>query len=429
MARIQAGSTLVNQYTPPFVVSDYVAQGWELVWNDTLQAFEAVDPLANVTEGGFSSIESALFPNVTQQVFVVSWVAASKQSLVITIQGVKQQQDAYTYMADSASGTTTVTLSDTVLNETVEILGLQADGGASVEVYQETAIAAQTLFPAAGSIGWYPPSEQSLIVTLDGVKQNSSEYSVVPNATYTGAQVQLTAAPGDGVVVEILGITTTGETIASPVLMANALTDAAPTTLGLYKAKSVTGETQVFTLKNLSAGANITLADGAGSNSVEITATQPLLAETATGGGTSLFDTLDQDAPVFRKLLAADGSNMALSVAGADNPIAIAYNHGYLADAGPTITLTDPGNVNVRLVHVTHSGPVTVNLAAASSFAQGDKITIKDGNGTGGTNTITISPNGTDEINGVNADIDLTTANAYITLYSDGTHWHIIGQG
>ena len=76
-----------------------------------------------------------------------------------------------------------------------------------------------------------------------------------------------------------------------------------------------------------------------------------------------------------------------------------------------------------------NSGPVTVNLPAGSSVTAGDTITIKDGNGTGGTNNITVSPNGTDEINGVNADVILNTANAYITLYSNGTHWHIIGQG
>ena len=96
MARIQAGSTLVNQYAPPFVVSDSVANGWELVWNDTLQAFEAVDPNANVVEGGFSNIYSSVFLSARQQVFVVPWAADSKQSLVITIDGVKQNQTAYT---------------------------------------------------------------------------------------------------------------------------------------------------------------------------------------------------------------------------------------------------------------------------------------------------------------------------------------------
>ena len=135
MARINAGSTLVNQYAPPFVVSDYVAQGWELQWNETLLAFEAVDPNLNVVESGFDSIEVALYPNVTQQVFVVPWEAASKESIYVTIQGLKQHQDAYTVITNTGSGTTTVTLSETVSSEDVEILGLQASGGASIEVY------------------------------------------------------------------------------------------------------------------------------------------------------------------------------------------------------------------------------------------------------------------------------------------------------
>ena len=71
MARIQAGNTLVNQYAPPFVVSDNVTTGWELRWNDTLKAFEAYDPSASIIEGGFSSIESSIFLATRQQVFVV----------------------------------------------------------------------------------------------------------------------------------------------------------------------------------------------------------------------------------------------------------------------------------------------------------------------------------------------------------------------
>ncbi len=124
MARIQAGSTLVNQYAPPFVVSDSVAQGWELVWNDTLQAFEAVDPSANTIDAGFDEINVATFPNVTQQVFVVPWAADSKESLIITIDGVKQHQDAYVVNTiDTASNTTTRTRSEGLTDVTVEMLG------------------------------------------------------------------------------------------------------------------------------------------------------------------------------------------------------------------------------------------------------------------------------------------------------------------
>lgn len=44
MSKISAGSTHVQQYAPPFVVSNLVADNWELRWNEKLKAFEAYDP-------------------------------------------------------------------------------------------------------------------------------------------------------------------------------------------------------------------------------------------------------------------------------------------------------------------------------------------------------------------------------------------------
>jgi hypothetical protein len=602
MARIQAGSTLVNQYAPPFVVSDSVAQGWELQWNETLKAFEAVDPNANVINAGFDEINSALFADVTQQVFVVPWAADSKESLIITIDGVKQHQDAYTVYIDTASNTTTITLSDTVSNETVEVVGLQTIGGAGIELFGPQAVdTVSGTVDAYYQLGWYAPEKESLIVTIDGVKQATNTYSIIPapdtNYTQTrltfpdrridfqadtgivspvittnvahgfetGAGVYYNAAGGTkiaeltedtvlyyvrsisaftlslhptlvdadgntnaitltpggdeahiltliagpylsinsdtiarvsggtgysagdtlkistgtaateavitvlsetgGVIdpvegvgfsltligeyiifpspnepattttltgggagatfnvypdrpqIEVIGITTTGETPASPVDATNL---GAGAVFGLYDSKTVTNDTQILNFKSLAAGTNVTLVDSG--TSVSITADNPVFAETATGGGTSLFDTFDQDAPVFRKVIAGD--NIALSVAGADNPIVIAQNFNYLSSADATITLTTE-----RLVNVLPAGATTVNLPAASTVTAGDTVTIKDANGTALTNNIAVTPNGTDDIDGVNAAVTLNTARAYITLYSDGTDWHIIGQG
>jgi len=201
MARINAGSTLVNQYAPPFVVSDYVAQGWELQWNETLLAFEAVDPNLNVVESGFDSIEVALYPNVTQQVFVVPWEAASKKSIYVTIQGLKQHQDAYTVITNTGSGTTTVTLSETVSSEDVEILGLQASGGASIEVFGPVNADADVpnTAQAAFDLGWLAASKQSLLVSIDGVKQDTSAYSIAPNSNATDTTLTFTESPSMGV--------------------------------------------------------------------------------------------------------------------------------------------------------------------------------------------------------------------------------------
>jgi hypothetical protein len=608
MARIQAGSTLVNQYAPPFVVSDSVAQGWELQWNETLQAFEAVDPNANVINAGFDTIESAIFADVTQQVFVVPWTAASKESLIITIDGVKQHTDVYTIFADSASNTTTITLSDTVSNETVEVVGLQTTGGASVELFPAAEVdTIPGTVDAYYVLNWFAPTTESVIVSVDGVKQHTNTYSVVPEPGSNYTQTRLTFsdrridfqadtgpdaggdfittdvahgyedgqgvyysnrggtdvpgltdgtlyyvnsitaftlslhttkadAVGDanrvditgvggaethtltlvsgpylsidsdlialvnggtgynvgdtikisggtgateavitvlsetgGVIdagvgvgfdltligeyivfpspnepaptttltgvgasatfnvypdrpkIEVVGITTTGETPASPVNATNLGSPDDATIFGLYNSKTVTNDTQVLNFKSISEGTNVTMA--LAGDTVQISATNPLFAE-VTAGGTSLFDesTIDQANPTFRTLQA--GTNIALSVAGADAGIVIAENFNYLTSADATITLTTE-----RLVNVLPAGATTVNLPVASTVTAGDTITIKDANGTAATNNIAVTPNGTDDIDGVNAAVTLNTNRAYITLYSDGTDWHIIGQG
>ena len=193
MARIQAGSTLVNQYAPPFVVSDSIVNGWVLQWNETLKAFEAVDPDANTVYAGFNSIEVYRVENANQQTFVAPFATDSKESTFITIDGVKQQQDAYTWTTNTATNTTTVTLDSAVQNETVEILGLIATTGSSVDVYGPfniDSVVAGTV-NASYDIDWWAPTAESLIVTVDGVKQHSNVYNVqpVPGSNYTATRV------------------------------------------------------------------------------------------------------------------------------------------------------------------------------------------------------------------------------------------------
>jgi len=67
----------------------------------------------------------------------------------------------------------------------------------------------------------------------------------------------------------------------------------------------------------------------------------------------------------------------------------------------------------------TTSGAITVNLPAGVA---GSIVAISDYANTAATNNITIDPNGTDKINGVNADAKITTNGASITLiYVDAT--------
>jgi hypothetical protein len=76
----------------------------------------------------------------------------------------------------------------------------------------------------------------------------------------------------------------------------------------------------------------------------------------------------------------------------------------------------------------TSSGTFTLNLPAGSV---GDIIAVSDYASTFNTNAITISPNGTDKINGTNDDYFATTKGvSLVLLYIDSTRgWKVIGGG
>ena len=103
-------------------------------------------------------------------------------------------------------------------------------------------------------------------------------------------------------------------------------------------------------------------------------------------------------------------------------------NQGTAAGFGPTGAVswdTTPKTTTVTAVSGTGyfvnttSGAVTVNLPAGSA---GSIVAVSDYANTAATNNITISPNGTDKINGVNANAKITTNGQSITLvYIDST--------
>lgn len=65
-------------------------------------------------------------------------------------------------------------------------------------------------------------------------------------------------------------------------------------------------------------------------------------------------------------------------------------------------------------------GAVQLNLPAIASANDGRVITIYDSTGNAATNNITIAPNGTDEIDGVNSNLVLSADRSVINLRSNG---------
>lgn len=77
-----------------------------------------------------------------------------------------------------------------------------------------------------------------------------------------------------------------------------------------------------------------------------------------------------------------------------------------------------------KVLGVDTSSARTLNLPAATNVMW---VTVKDESGSAATNNITITPNGTDKIDGVNASITISENYAARGLMSDGTdNWLVI---
>lgn len=80
-------------------------------------------------------------------------------------------------------------------------------------------------------------------------------------------------------------------------------------------------------------------------------------------------------------------------------------------------TVSTSGNTSVYFCF-TGTSAVTINLPSAASAPAGSILIIKDAQGNGGTNNISIVPNGTDNIEGLNATKKITSNWGSITLIS-----------
>lgn len=83
---------------------------------------------------------------------------------------------------------------------------------------------------------------------------------------------------------------------------------------------------------------------------------------------------------------------------------------------------TDTARLDDEVIDVNRAGVVTVTLPPSANLIQGQKITIHDGGGNAGGNTITIAADGSDNING-GANVTITTNYGRRTCRWNGTEW------
>ena len=517
MTRISAGNTLTNQYAPPFVVSDSVQNNWELRWSADLIAFEAFDPSENVIAAGFDSIQQQVFSNViNQQVFVVPWGVAisspynppsDNASLYITINGVKQHSN--TFIISAGTNTTSITLGGPVTGD-VEVIGMQTTGGATVNLANLTPDGTNKTF----SIGWLAPSEQSLLVTIDGIRQHTDTYSIESITNFTDTNIIFSAAPGAQIIsavvvdggtgytvgdlltvelgggastadavlrvdtapggavstvtvifggvysilpsnpvnvtggtggddatfnltvdanIEVVGITTTGEIPASPVDAANIFGLDTAEVFGLFASKTLTGEIQILNFKSLEEGNNVTITDN--TNRLTIDVTQPTFQNLGSGTGIAVDPNVTSPLQlrVLKTKLEADTAEGGLTIVidtADDDAISIVRNFGYLLTSSNDYNM-DSTFVGERIIGLNNfTTTKTVTLPPIASIRAGETITIKDEiGGASATFTVTIDTVGAELIDTVGSIIGINSAFGYITLYSNGTNYFIIAQG
>jgi hypothetical protein len=411
MARISAGSTLINQYVPPFVVAANVQNNWQLRWNDTLKAFEAFDPMADVpTEVGFQSIEQygPVTANGAQSTWIIPWAIANEQSLIATIDGVKQHTTSFV-ATSVGSNSTSVTFGEPPdLGSTIEFIGLQANNSDDIKVV--TALGTG-VSPQIISLPWVAPSAAALIITVDGIKQHTTSYTLSISGLST--IVTFPTAPAFESDIEIVGITDTGERPASPVDATNLST--APGTVGLYAGKTTAGETQILNFKSLSPGPGITFVQAAEYITIEADGL-PTFQNTGTGQAVLVDPNAN---PLQFRALAADGDRLTATLN--SGTITFAYRYGYVAVPGPTYV----ASANDRILGVTNAAaPVTITLPLG---AAGVTVIVKDETGAiDAVNTVTVATAGTETIDGA-ASHTMTVPYDSITLYSNGSNWFVVG--
>jgi hypothetical protein len=427
MTRINAGSVLANQYAPPFVVSNNVTTNWQLRWNADLIAFEAFDPSENAVAAGFDSIQQALFSNTNnQQVFVVPWgidptlsQLDQKATLYLTINGVKQHSSEYT-VATGVNSTTITLNGATGTNDDVEVIGMQATGGAIIDI---------NTFLGDGNpnqavvLDWLAPSEQSLLITIEGLKQETDQYSISSNAGFTATTVTFVGTIPLNDSIEIVGITTTGETPASPVNGANLGVGGE----GIFGAKRQVGENQILDFKSLVAGARIELTSDANLITIaadDITFTNTGSGETTTNNATTVDFGLGESLE-FKTLVAGNRVNIVASGGAGSEILTWTVDEGYVKNSSSPIANATTGD---RLIGIANTAaPLTLNLLPIAELPAGDTITIKDETGGAAANNITVTPS-SELIDGSGTYV-INTNYGYVTLYSDGTNYFVIAQG
>ena len=134
MSFISAGNTIQNKFAPDFSFTE-LGQGQLLQWDKDLKAFVNVNliDLDFKTPDGVDDIKIFDIEGTgTQSLYVIPWHAVSPESLIITIEGIKQQDAAYSIEAFD-SYTNVQFAGNIPVGKTLEIVGLIVEDESSIK--------------------------------------------------------------------------------------------------------------------------------------------------------------------------------------------------------------------------------------------------------------------------------------------------------
>jgi hypothetical protein len=434
MSRIRAGNTLANQYAPPFSISSAIASGWMLRWDDRLKAFTAYNPADEVLPpGGFESIIAQEFVVTSSITYLdVAWQVPDKASLIVTINGVKQHQDSYVINTENhGEGAMRVTfiiaeLDEPILSgDRIELVGLQASTPGNVRVKSFT-VAQYNPVDQIYTLPWVAPSKESLIVTINGIKQSVSSYTLNPKGTST--ELEFINEPPDTIPpepdvgqgqdeiwLEIVGILGSQSGDGWRVAAANVDngSDVGGTRFGVFESQVISGDLQLLNFRSLRNGNHVRIEQ---LSDASLRIDTRGFANIGNGQPILVTPIVGNDPFEFREIAGTPGETTSGTVNG--DTIVIGLDKGYVTTAGASYNIP----ATARLVGV-QAITTTVNLPAANAAPNGTRITIKDEAGTAGVVSIAVTGTIDGDVGGTSISVNYGS----LTVYTNGTSWFTIG--
>lgn len=413
----------------------------------------------------FELIAGTMITEVT-----LPWAAPSENSLIVTIDGVKQYGNAYN-LSYQLNGTTLLTFTSPLYNGMkIEVIGIQGFAATSFKKFE---IAGNGLL-AEYILPWFVENVQELIVSIDGVKQHTNDYSLVPIDSMSTTLILGDLLPL-GAYLEVVGVTGLAENLINNTITGLNL----GLGHGVYSSSGTSDGITTLEFKSLLAGPGISMASD--STTITISSNQVNLFSNV-GIGAEILKTPIMSSVDFRTIIAGSGidiiqnlDDLTISVSGnidtfggftandyvrnassvgsgvgivkkavgspdsnlefyslkAGNGIVVHRVHDeiYITDAngGNYISVIDDYTVerDDAIVGVSDTSlPRTIYLTDVASAAQGKVVTVKDESGNASVNPITVvgtSGQLIDDHQNVVIDSDYGS----VTFYTDGNQWFV----